>query len=169
MKIDRRLLLARRVGKAYLPGHWALRGIDLEVPDREFAAILGPPGSGKTTLLRLLAFLERPSEGELFWEGRLVTGLSDAETADLRSAAVHLLAPEEVGTAAAGLPPLLLADVEEPAPDLLPFLHRRNAQGHAVLIATADPEIAAACRTIYRLNNGLIRLISPREGYLCEP
>ena len=42
-----------------------LSGVDLEVPEGSFTAILGPSGSGKTTLLRIIAGFERPDEGEV--------------------------------------------------------------------------------------------------------
>ena len=41
------------------------RGLDLEIAKGEFLAIMGPSGCGKTMTLRLLAELERPSEGEI--------------------------------------------------------------------------------------------------------
>jgi len=51
-----------------------LRRIDLEVEDGEFVAIVGFSGSGKTTLISLMAGLERPSGGEILFEGRPVDG-----------------------------------------------------------------------------------------------
>jgi iron(III) transport system ATP-binding protein len=42
-----------------------LSGVDLEVPEGSFTAILGPSGSGKTTLLRIIAGFERPDAGEI--------------------------------------------------------------------------------------------------------
>ena len=42
-----------------------LSGVDLEVPEGAFTAILGPSGSGKTTLLRIIAGFERPDAGEI--------------------------------------------------------------------------------------------------------
>ena len=42
-----------------------LSGVDLEVPEGSFTAILGPSGSGKTTLLRIIAGFERPDEGQV--------------------------------------------------------------------------------------------------------
>ena len=54
----------------------ALRGIDLEVAEKEFCVLLGPSGCGKTTTLRTVAGLERPDEGELEIAGRLVNSAS---------------------------------------------------------------------------------------------
>ncbi|MCW1383408.1 sulfate/molybdate ABC transporter ATP-binding protein [Novosphingobium sp. KCTC 2891] len=47
----------------------ALHGIDLEIEDGEFIALLGPSGSGKTTLLRIIAGLEFQDSGEVFFNG----------------------------------------------------------------------------------------------------
>ena len=46
-------------------GKEALRGVDLDVEDGAFVAVIGPDGAGKSTLLRVLAGLRRPSEGEV--------------------------------------------------------------------------------------------------------
>ncbi len=50
----------------------ALRGIDLEIAEKEFCVLLGPSGCGKTTTLRSVAGLERPDAGELEIDGILV-------------------------------------------------------------------------------------------------
>ena len=42
-----------------------LDGIDLDVPDGAFEALMGPSGSGKTTLLNLIAGLDRPTSGTI--------------------------------------------------------------------------------------------------------
>ena len=57
----------------------AVAGVDLEVYDGEFFAMLGPSGSGKTTVLRLIAGFERPTEGTVHLGGRDVTGLAPFE------------------------------------------------------------------------------------------
>jgi molybdopterin-binding protein len=51
----------------------ALDGVNLQVNESEILALLGPNGSGKTTLLKILAFLEKPTSGEVYFYGRKIT------------------------------------------------------------------------------------------------
>jgi putative ABC transport system ATP-binding protein len=62
----------------------AVDGVDVSLDKEEFVALEGPSGSGKTTLLQLLGALDRPSSGEVFFEGRDLAALSDGELAELR-------------------------------------------------------------------------------------
>ena len=62
----------------------ALSGIDLTIEHGEIVALVGPSGSGKTTLLQLLGALDRPTSGQIFFEGRDLNALADNELADLR-------------------------------------------------------------------------------------
>jgi NitT/TauT family transport system ATP-binding protein len=50
----------------------AIRSISLCVQDREFVAFVGPSGCGKTSLLKLIAGLEKPTQGRILFEGREV-------------------------------------------------------------------------------------------------
>jgi len=63
---------------------FALRGVDLAVRQGEFLAITGPSGSGKSTLLHLLGGLDRPDEGQVRVEDRLLSSLSDEALAIVR-------------------------------------------------------------------------------------
>jgi putative ABC transport system ATP-binding protein len=62
----------------------ALDGVTLRVDPGDLVAIAGPSGSGKTTLLQLLGALDRPSSGEIRFEGTDLAGRRDAELAALR-------------------------------------------------------------------------------------
>jgi multiple sugar transport system ATP-binding protein len=59
--------------------HKALKGLDLEIADGEFFVLLGQTGAGKTTTLRIIAGLEKPTEGQVFIEGRDVAEWGAAE------------------------------------------------------------------------------------------
>ncbi len=61
-----------------------LRGIDLDIPKGQVAAILGPSGSGKTTLLGLLAGLDSPTSGSILLDGEEIAGLPEDRMAELR-------------------------------------------------------------------------------------
>ncbi|HWB84867.1 MAG TPA: ABC transporter ATP-binding protein [Bryobacteraceae bacterium] len=61
-----------------------LKGIDLEIPRGQFAAIMGPSGSGKSTLLGLLAGLDAPTSGHILLDGEDITHLREDEMARLR-------------------------------------------------------------------------------------
>jgi putative ABC transport system ATP-binding protein len=62
-----------------------LKGLTLDVPEGEFLGLMGPSGSGKTTLLNLIAGLDRPSEGEVWVGGQLVSGMSEGQLARWRT------------------------------------------------------------------------------------
>ena len=61
-----------------------IRGISLEIPDRQFVAIMGPSGSGKSTLLGLIAGLDWPTSGSIEIDGIDITRLSEDKMAVLR-------------------------------------------------------------------------------------
>jgi putative ABC transport system ATP-binding protein len=61
-----------------------LKGIDLEIPRAQFAAIMGPSGSGKSTLLGLLAGLDSPTTGSVILDGEDITRLSEDRMAQVR-------------------------------------------------------------------------------------
>ncbi len=62
----------------------ALRGIDLEIRQGEFMALVGPSGSGKTTLLNLLGALDTPTAGSVEVLGHDLGAMSKSERAQLR-------------------------------------------------------------------------------------
>ncbi|MEC7142741.1 MAG: ATP-binding cassette domain-containing protein, partial [Candidatus Thermoplasmatota archaeon] len=62
----------------------ALRGVSLEISQGEILAITGPSGSGKTTLLNCLSSLDTVSRGEIYFEERDISNISDNERTKLR-------------------------------------------------------------------------------------
>jgi len=62
-----------------------LDGLDLQVPEGEFLALMGPSGSGKTTLLNLIAGIDRPTSGSVRVAGTDLAKLSESALARWRS------------------------------------------------------------------------------------
>lgn len=65
--------------------------IDLLIPDKEFVAVVGPSGSGKSTLLGLLAGLDRPTSGRIFWDGNEITQMKEDPLARIRRERVGMI------------------------------------------------------------------------------
>src|SRR5712691_888915 len=86
-----------------------LEDISEAIKPSEVVALLGPSGSGKSTILRILAGLIRPTQGEVFYRGRQVTGLTPGVGIVFQSFALYpwMTVTENVDVVlhAAGLPP----------------------------------------------------------------
>jgi putative ABC transport system ATP-binding protein len=81
------MIRLRGVSKRFTLGGravYALRGVDLEIGEPGFFAIMGPSGSGKSTLLHLVAALDRPDEGTIEVAGLRVDQLSEAQLTGFR-------------------------------------------------------------------------------------
>ncbi len=68
-----------------------LEGIDLDVPEGSFEALMGPSGSGKSTLLNLIAGLDRPSSGSAHVAGRDLASMSDGQLAKFRAQTIGFI------------------------------------------------------------------------------
>ena len=68
-------LVLDQVGKIFDDGSLVLKDIDLRLAQGTKLSVLGPSGSGKTTLLRLIAGLETPDSGNIFFDGRRINDL----------------------------------------------------------------------------------------------
>jgi len=62
----------------------ALRGVDLELPERELIVLLGASGSGKSTLLNILGGLDHATSGQLFFRGAELTAATQRELTQYR-------------------------------------------------------------------------------------
>lgn len=62
----------------------ALRGLDLEVREGDFVAVMGPSGSGKSTAVNMIGCLDIPSKGKIFLEHRDISKLTESDLAQIR-------------------------------------------------------------------------------------
>ena len=63
---------------------WALKGVNAEIPRGKLTILKGRSGSGKTTLLNILGALDKPTEGDVIFDGRSIVDMSERKRARLR-------------------------------------------------------------------------------------
>jgi len=104
-----------------------LGGLDLNIPDGEFLALMGPSGSGKSTLLNLIGGLDRPSQGSVEVGGENIGKLSDRRLAAWRARHVGLVFQFY------NLMPVLSAQKNVELPLLLTHLSRAERKKRAAI------------------------------------
>jgi putative ABC transport system ATP-binding protein len=88
------LIRIRNLVKSYRRGGQVvpvLTDITLDVQAGDFLGLMGPSGSGKSTLLNLIAGIDKPDSGELFFDGVDITQLTERELADWRAVTVGFI------------------------------------------------------------------------------
>ena len=81
------MIKAENIEKSY-NGEKVLRGVNLEIKDGEFVAIMGESGSGKSTLISILGGFLEQDLGKVLWDGRDISELSESELSRMRSTEV---------------------------------------------------------------------------------
>ena len=82
------LIETRDLWKTYIMGSeqlHALQGVDLDIEQNEYLAIMGPSGSGKSTLMNLIGCLDTPTRGTYALNNQLISDLNDDELARIRN------------------------------------------------------------------------------------
>ena len=92
------MLELRNVKKSFSDGRMridAVKGVDLCFPERGLFFLVGKSGSGKSTLLNLLGGLEKPTSGEVVYEGRSLSSMSSRELDEYRARTVSFVFQEK--------------------------------------------------------------------------
>lgn len=124
------LVKIRNVDKVFTRGTeqvHVLGGLDLEIPEGEFLALMGPSGSGKSTLLNLIGGLDRPSQGSVEVGSERIDSLSDRRLAAWRARHVGLVFQFY------NLMPVLTAQKNVELPLLLTHLSRSERKKRAAI------------------------------------
>ena len=86
------LIELREIRKTYAlagtDGVEVLKGVTFSIEEGSLVALMGASGSGKSTLMNILGFLDTPTSGKYFFDGRDVSKLTSDERADLRNARI---------------------------------------------------------------------------------
>ena len=133
------LVSIRNLTKTYQRGPErveVLHGVDLDIAQGDFVALMGPSGSGKTTLLNLIGGLDTPTSGEIAIDGEQIQRLSGGQLAQWRSRHVGFVFQFY------NLMPMLTAQRNVELPLLLTPLsaaqRKRNAEVALTLVGLAD-------------------------------
>ena len=124
------LVSVRDVDKVFRRGSeeiHVLGGLDLQIPQGEFLALMGPSGSGKSTLLNLIGGLDRPSQGAVEVGGERIDQMSDRRLAAWRARHVGLVFQFY------NLMPMLSAQKNVELPLLLTHLSRSERRKRAAI------------------------------------
>jgi len=81
------ILYTRGVGRCFSAAggpFWALKGIDVDIPQGALTILKGRSGSGKTTLMNILGLLDAPTEGEIIFAGRSMVKASERQRTLIR-------------------------------------------------------------------------------------
>ena len=82
------LIVLKDVAKRYARGKQTVpifEHLDMAIPPQDFVSIMGPSGSGKTTLLNLVGGIDRPSQGEIAFDGKRMDNLGESQLAAFRA------------------------------------------------------------------------------------
>src|SRR5215210_3006491 len=115
-----------------------LQGIDLEVPQGDFLALMGPSGSGKSTLLNLIGGLDKPSAGSVIVAGEPIDRLSEGKLAQWRARHIGFVFQFY------NLLPVLTAERNVELPLLLTHLSKAERRKH---VSTALAMVGLADRS----------------------
>ena len=163
---DQALIEARDLKKTYRRGAVevnAVRGVSFRIDAGEMVAIVGPSGSGKSTVMNLLGGLDRPSGGDVLFEGRSLAGMNDSDVTRLRRDRVGLVFQFF------NLLPLLTARENVALPLLLGGKPRAEAEARADALLAKVGLAARAAHTPDELSGGEMQRVAVARALCIEP
>ena len=140
-----------------------LRGVNLQIPEGEFLALMGPSGSGKSTLLNLIGGLDHPTRGTVSIAGERVDRLSDRRLAAWRARHIGFVFQLY------NLIPVLTAERNVELPLLLTRLSKAERRKH---VATALEAVGLTHRAQHyprQLSGGEQQRVGIARGIVTDP
>ena len=140
-----------------------LKGIDLEVYSGEFVAIIGASGSGKSSMLYIMGLLDRPTEGEVLFEGQVVDFSDEKKLSEIRNKKIgfvfqfHYLLPEFT----------LLENVMLPARKM--GMERKQAEERAYELLRALGLGGKERRRIFQISGGEMQRVAIARALMNKP
>lgn len=140
-----------------------LKGIDIEIKKGEFVAIIGASGSGKSSILYIMGLLDRPTEGEVFFEGERIDFSEEEKISKIRNQKLgfvfqfHYLLPEFS----------LLENVMIPAIRL--GMRREEARERAYELLKRLGLAGKENRKIYQISGGEMQRVAIARALINKP
>ncbi|HEX2968382.1 MAG TPA: ABC transporter ATP-binding protein [Bacteroidales bacterium] len=152
-----------------------LKGIDLEIKDREVVSIVGASGAGKTTLLQIIGTLDRPDSGLVRYNGTDISRLNSKALASFRNSNIgfvfqfHQLLPEFTAVENVCIPAYIAGksrqDASKRAAELLGFLNLTDRLDHKPSeLSGGEQQRVAVARAL--INNPSVILADEPSGNL---
>ena len=152
-----------------------LKGIDIEVNDREVVSIVGASGAGKTTLLQIIGTLDKPDSGTIFYNGSDISRLKGKSLASFRNSNIgfvfqfHQLLPEFTALENVCIPAYIAGknktEAEARASELLGFLNLSDRLEHKPSeLSGGEQQRVAVARAL--VNNPSVILADEPSGNL---
>jgi lipoprotein-releasing system ATP-binding protein len=152
-----------------------LKGIDIQIEDKEVISIVGASGAGKTTLLQILGTLDRPDSGSIQYNGSDISLLKGRSLASFRNMNIgfvfqfHQLLPEFTALENVCIPAFIAgkskAEAEKRAAELLGFLNLSERLEHKPSeLSGGEQQRVAVARAL--VNNPSVILADEPSGNL---
>ncbi len=168
------MIIAKGITKSF-GSLQVLKGIDLEIHEREIVSIVGPSGAGKTTLLQILGTLDQPDDGNLLIHGTDVLHLPEKQLSAFRNQHIgfvfqfHQLLPEFTALENVMIPALIGGEkasvAEQRAKEILDFLRLADRMAHKPAeLSGGEKQRVAVARAL--INHPLVILADEPSGSL---